>query len=309
MKISELVNWKKEIEKLKEISFEETNDLVFNFYRDALKDITELAQGYIDKYDSLTFSKKIEFQSLLRSGNEIQNILIGANKGVSESTRKHIEKMSELGYFGTFYHIDGMTDLGLSLGSLDTKLIRAVLERNIDSSLFSNRLHSNTIELAERVREELLKSLYTGDSYAEVAKRLQKEVQSVYNRSIRIVRTEGSKYNAEATQKAYEDAEALGLDLMKEWVSSGDNRVRRSHDFLSGQQVPIDKPFTNKDGREAMYPGGFGIASEDINCRCTTITVLEKKEDYVDYNKMYKDFRKKNGSYEDWLIKLEEMDG
>ena len=33
----------------------------------------------------------------------------------------------------------------------------------------------------------------------------------------------------------------------------------------------IDKLFKNADGDEAMYPGGFGIASEDINCRCCVV--------------------------------------
>ena len=37
------------------------------------------------------------------------------------------------------------------------------------------------------------------------------------------------------------------------------------------QIVDIDKPFKNADGDEALYPGGFGIASEDINCRCCVV--------------------------------------
>lgn len=41
------------------------------------------------------------------------------------------------------------------------------------------------------------------------------------------------------------------------------------------------KPFEVND-RKAMYPGGFGIASEDIHCRCallqSALWVLDENE-------------------------------
>ncbi|NTX38778.1 hypothetical protein HUA78_30470 [Myxococcus sp. CA033] len=31
----------------------------------------------------------------------------------------------------------------------------------------------------------------------------------------------------------------------------------------------LGEPFTTSAGRKAQHPGGFGVAEEDINCRCT----------------------------------------
>lgn len=61
---------------------------------------------------------------------------------------------------------------------------------------------------------------------------------------------------------------AKGLAETKTWNTALDNRVRDSHDYLEGVTVPIDEPFYTFNGDSAMYPGAFGIAEEDCNCRC-----------------------------------------
>ena len=53
----------------------------------------------------------------------------------------------------------------------------------------------------------------------------------------------------------------------RQWASTLDSRTREEHQKLDGQSRELDEPF-DVNGCKAMYPGGFGIASEDINCRC-----------------------------------------
>jgi hypothetical protein len=55
----------------------------------------------------------------------------------------------------------------------------------------------------------------------------------------------------------------------KRWVTMNDDRVRDTHDYLEGMTVPIDRMFVTYNGDMTMFPGEFGIADEDINCRCT----------------------------------------
>ena len=40
--------------------------------------------------------------------------------------------------------------------------------------------------------------------------------------------------------------------------------------MLDGQTRELEEPF-EVAGRKAMYPSGFGIASEDIHCRCALL--------------------------------------
>lgn len=61
----------------------------------------------------------------------------------------------------------------------------------------------------------------------------------------------------------------------KQWISSHDQAVRLSHRELDGVVVPLDTPFQSKEsGATAQFPGDFGDASEDINCRCAIRPVL-----------------------------------
>lgn len=63
-----------------------------------------------------------------------------------------------------------------------------------------------------------------------------------------------------------------GSVLQRRWVAVRDNVTRDHHLQLHGQRRAIDRPFQiPSTGARAMYPGGFGIPREDINCRCTTV--------------------------------------
>ena len=55
---------------------------------------------------------------------------------------------------------------------------------------------------------------------------------------------------------------------MKKWVTMGDDRVRDTHDYLEGTSVPVNRRFYTFDGDSAMYPGGFELPQNNINCRC-----------------------------------------
>jgi hypothetical protein len=69
---------------------------------------------------------------------------------------------------------------------------------------------------------------------------------------------------------------------VKQWDSTVDARTRSTHVGLDGQLREIEQPFKSPTGATAMYPGGFGVAGEDINCRCVMLQrarwALDKSE-------------------------------
>ena len=77
-------------------------------------------------------------------------------------------------------------------------------------------------------------------------------------------------YNAGAFDVATEIEQMDNVTIMKEWHTVGDERVRESHRWLEGYRVPLDEPFYTM-GDEAMYPGGFENAENNINCRCVCV--------------------------------------
>lgn len=81
---------------------------------------------------------------------------------------------------------------------------------------------------------------------------------------IRIAETESHR---DANAGAHAAAKASGA-TMKVWHTMMDDRVRDSHWWLEGVSAPIDGEFYNWKGEKTLYPGQWGIAEEDINCRC-----------------------------------------
>lgn len=75
--------------------------------------------------------------------------------------------------------------------------------------------------------------------------------------------------------------------------------------MLDGQIRELDEPFVNIYGEEAMFPSDFGIAREDVNCRCVMLhrarwalgedelnTLKERAEFYgIDKSKSFEDFK------------------
>ena len=59
-----------------------------------------------------------------------------------------------------------------------------------------------------------------------------------------------------------------GLEGQKVWLAALDDRTRQSHRDAHGQMVDVGEKF-DLDGVETKAPGQSGVASEDINCRCS----------------------------------------
>ena len=89
-------------------------------------------------------------------------------------------------------------------------------------------------------------------------------------RALRIARTESTRAVNQGTINAYQEAAQLGLTVKKVWLTAGDGERHPTYAGLDGQERDLDQDF-DLEGVPAPYPGGSDEASEDINCRCTTI--------------------------------------
>jgi hypothetical protein len=113
-----------------------------------------------------------------------------------------------------------------------------------------------------------------GKGYAEMARDVSNETEANYKQALRITRTEAGRINSLATQKGYEEAQAKGIKLQKQWAATWDMKVRTDHRILDGQKVDVDGYF-EVYGMKAKMPHTFGIAGEDVNCRCTTYSIVD----------------------------------
>jgi len=123
-------------------------------------------------------------------------------------------------------------------------------------------------------RKNLRATLSEGVGLGENLSKLQDRVMAAVVdagavRAETIARTEIVRASNFATEEAFLQAGVTE----KEWLATQDDRTRDSHAEMDGQKVPVGEDFVSPDGYSAQYPGDFGVAEEDINCRCSIVSV------------------------------------
>lgn len=154
---------------------------------------------------------------------------------------------------------------GYSMGQNDLELDEA------DIAYFDSMLSSNAQKIFDSVyrkidgkdfKERIYEHLNAGDGEAALKKLFSTEVH----------RNMGAgRYQL---GKDYEFVKKK--NVTKTWRTMLDEKVRDTHGYMEGMEVGIDDDFYTYNGDHAPYPGFFGVAEEDINCRC--IAELHTKE-------------------------------
>ena len=122
------------------------------------------------------------------------------------------------------------------------------------------------------------------DAYKKTAEEISREVAEKNRKAaIRNARSMTTYVENKGRENAYKRAEELGLECMKVWKATYDNRTRHAHRVLNGQKVPVDEPF-QVDGYEINEPGDPNAPGYlYYNCRCrlaTEFVGFERKTDY-----------------------------
>lgn len=125
------------------------------------------------------------------------------------------------------------------------------------------------------IRRELGKGVAAGEDIRRMSRRLTKVfTQADRARARMIARTE---VNSAAQFARYEAWQQSGVVEGVEWLTTMDGKARgpaQNHNSLHRQRRKMREPFISSKGHTALYPGGFGVASEDINCRCALKPVI-----------------------------------
>lgn len=106
-------------------------------------------------------------------------------------------------------------------------------------------------------------------------------------RSQTIARTEGLRVAHEGVDEMYrqaiESGQLQGDQLIRIWRTALNERVRdfstgaqTSHRTMHGQKRLVGESFVSGGGNLTLNPGAFGVALEDINCRCLVSTRILK---------------------------------
>lgn len=266
--------WHKELDKLSSRRYKRMDGDLYNYYKDTLKELKKEIKGYVDNYEMLSFSKRLEVENQLNMARRIDEIVSNLAGSTAQTVNSYVRDELQQGYMGVWYALESAENVQLDFGMLPERYIEQLANKKVDGKTFSKRLYSNRDDLADRVTTLLLGGAVRGDGYEKIAKQVGELTEANYKQALRIARTEGGRVQSTAKQRAYQEAKDKGIDIKKRWLSTLDKKTRHSHQELDGQTVEVEEEFTAPSGAKAMGPRMFGKPQEDINCRCTTITVV-----------------------------------
>lgn len=242
-----------------------------DIYQQALNDImAQIAylQARTDTQNLQSIIYQLEYQQALKT--QISAILDQLHNNEFKSISDYLVKCYEESWIGTLYDLQNQ-GIPLIFPINQKQVVEALLIDTKLSETLYKRIGIDIQELKSKIKSVVSRGISQSYSYEKIAKLIYNEYNNPKLNAIRIARTEGHRISQEATYNVQVEAKKNGADIVKEWDATLDSKTRPSHQFLDGQIVDIDKPFKNADGDEALYPGGFGIASEDINCRCCVL--------------------------------------
>jgi len=141
------------------------------------------------------------------------------------------------------------------------------------TGILVNNLNNELTKTLRVVKQGLI----NGQSYVKQAQALKKTFDGNAYNALRVVRTEGNRLANAGAYLNSEDLKEAGVKIKRQWVATLDGRTRDSHQALDGQYEDDEGLFWI-GGDSARYPGGFDDPAETVNCRCTTIDVVQGLE-------------------------------
>lgn len=200
---------------------------------------------------------------------QIDYVINTLNDKSVDSVDKFLEKNYQDSYKG---NIKAISTRGVDIKpKLNEKLLIKSITQANHGATFSERLYKNADKVKAEALQEIQKGIALGDGYDKIASSIKNRLGVSYSNAYRIARTEGARVGVDAKLDSIQQAINDGVEMYKEWSAAMDKRTRKAHADLDGQLQPFDKPF-QWSGGEVDAPHRFGIASQDINCRCTILS-------------------------------------
>lgn len=228
-------------------------DFILNEYDtldDDMKSILQ-AQIYQQKYQ-----KQLKAQ--------VDAIIEAMNDNQYDTIQEYLDDCYNIGYIGTAYDLHGQ---GIPLiAPIDQK---AMLDAVTLNPKLSAKLYGTYMtEMKRHVIGEISRGIATADSFEHIARNISNATNMSFNKTMRIVRTEGHGIQIRAAVDMQEQAKKAGADVVKQWDATLDKNTRDSHARLDGEIRELDEKFSNG----MKYPSDpSGGAAEVINCRCALL--------------------------------------
>lgn len=159
---------------------------------------------------------------------------------------------------------------------------RPFLNEPLDTQQYLAQAQNRLVAIGDALwfnaRASIAEGLAAGEDMPTIAARVRDAALVTEPRARVIARTEshGARNTVNAASVRRVSA-AFGVPgaFSRRWQAANDERTRESHRRADGQTVPLNEPFM-VGSASLDFPGDpSGPPEETINCRCTTITIID----------------------------------
>ena len=267
-------------------------------YSEAQTDIQKKADEYFSKFEKADAEKRKlvkagklteEEYKMWRQGKimygkrftamkeDVAKQLLNVNQTATAYINGELPEVYALNYNALADTVDGVGGYSFTLTDADTVRHLATT----DTGLLPFRELDPAKDIPwnmKKINSQVLQGVIQGDSISKIAKRIMNVQNMNKDAAIRSARTIVTGAENKGRMDSYKRAEADGIILQKEWLSS--NQPGRTRDWhLPGDfeslVVDVDKPFVNSMG-EIMFPGDPSADGANVyNCRCTLVSKVK----------------------------------
>lgn len=244
-------------------------------YQKALEDVKDRLRQ-LDERTDVENRQAVAYQKAFQQGlqKQLERILGKLHSKTYRTVQEYLQDCYLTGHTAVLYELQS-DGLRLSLPVPQDKVCQAAVNDTKLVKPLYDSIGEDFAGLKKHITDIVSAGFASGASYGDMANQITGKMIGNYatlrggalGRAKLIVRTEGNRIANAARLEAARTAKQQGADLVKQWDSTMDKKTRPHHVQLDGQVRELDEPF-EVDGRKAQAPGKFGIASEDINCRC-----------------------------------------
>lgn len=184
------------------------------------------------------------------------------------------------------YQVEKASGKYKSFTLFDEATIRRLIMEHPDLMPYypEKRAVARGIDLAygkKQILAAITSGILQGKNTRKIAVDLRKRlVDMSVDSALRTARTAVTAAENGGREASYEQAAAMGIEMMREWVATRDARTRREHGHADGQRVGVNEPFT-VGGEKLMFPGdkSHGASGWNLyNCRCTIKAMIKGHE-------------------------------
>ena len=267
-------------------------------YEYALVEVNDKIQMLQARDQTQSVIYQLKYQEQLKQ--ELESIYSKMNSSWYSTIDEYLKDCYEDGFYQTMYSLH-QQGIPMIFPINQAEAVQMAAQTG-DGIKLSKKIYQDVDKLTTLTRREITKGIAMNSGYADIARGIAAKGEATLNQAYRITRTESHRIHEEVKFKTINKAKDKGADVVKQWDASIDKRTRSSHIALDGQLRELDQPFKSPTtGHTAMYPGGFGVASEDINCRCV---VLQRARWALDKSELDKYVGDLNGMSEDRINSL-----